>query len=62
MRLYFKLYLKGGAPIRLGQKVIYKSKIHLFFFDHGNGLAEIQNPLTKSIILAKYEDLIIRLK
>jgi hypothetical protein len=53
---------KGGCKIKFGQKVIYKSKIHIVFFDYGNGLMEIQNPYTKSIILAKYEDLIMRLK
>lgn len=61
-KFLFQAAPKGGCNIKFGQKVIYKSKIHIVFFDYGNGLAEIQNPYTKAIILAKYEDLIVRLK
>ncbi|GKU82625.1 hypothetical protein NCCP28_20210 [Niallia sp. NCCP-28] len=48
--------------IKLGQKVIYKQKIHFMFYDYENGLLEIQNALTKAIILVKIKELIYRLK
>ncbi|MDL0434405.1 hypothetical protein QQB53_01410 [Niallia sp. SS-2023] len=48
--------------MQLGQKVIYKHKIHYFFYDHGNGLWEIQDIVTKSIILVTCDAIIHRIK
>lgn len=47
--------------IKFGQKVIYNSRIHFIFFEHGNGLFEIQS-MENAIILVNVEDLIYRLK
>jgi len=44
--------------MKLGSKVIYKSEIYFFFYDHGNGLCEVQHPKTYEITLAKIDDLI----
>ncbi|WP_226666399.1 hypothetical protein [Metabacillus litoralis] len=46
----------------MGQKVIYGSRIHYFFFDHGNAFCEIQDGETQSIMLVNYNDLIHRVK
>ena len=48
--------------IKFGQKVIYQGKIHWCFFDYQNGLLEIQEPRTKSILLVEGKDLILRIK
>jgi len=58
---FFEYYL-GWCPIEFGQKVIYRGKIHFVFFDYENGLLEIQDPMTKAVILTKYDDIIIRVK
>ena len=48
--------------MQLGQKVIYNQKIYYFFFDHGNGLWEIQDMATKSIILVSCDAITHRVK
>ncbi|UHA58729.1 hypothetical protein KDJ21_018090 [Metabacillus litoralis] len=48
--------------MKLGSKVIYKSEIYFFFYDHDNGLCELQHSKTYEITLAKKEDLIFVIK
>lgn len=48
--------------MELGTKVIFNSEIHFIFFDHGNGLCEIQSRKTNAISLARTSDLIYVIK
>jgi len=52
----------GKVHMELGTKVIFNSEIHFIFFDHGNGLCEIQSRKTNAISLARTSDLIYVIK
>lgn len=47
--------------IKLGQKVVYKNRIHYIFYNHENEFYEIQSE-ERNIILVSLKDLIYRIK